>query len=149
MLFRSIGRFSFLDGVPELSGWAPVVAIVSGPSFAGHASLAGFSDFLISTPGSAIGMGGPPMVEASLGHRLKANELAGSEMHEGGGGTDLLVPADHDAIAAPRLLPPRLPRPTAPPRAEALSSPHPGGPPLTRPCPRPSRLFLVCFPPSS
>ncbi|SVB35768.1 uncharacterized protein METZ01_LOCUS188622, partial [marine metagenome] len=62
-----IGRFSFLDGVPELSGWVPIVAIVSGPSFAGHASLAGFSDFLISTPGSAIGMGGPPMVEASLG----------------------------------------------------------------------------------
>ena len=30
-----IGRFSFLDGIPELSGWAPVVAIVSGPSFAG------------------------------------------------------------------------------------------------------------------
>ena len=97
-----IGRFSFLDGVPELSGWAPVVAIVSGPSFAGHASLAGFSDFLISTPGSAIGMGGPPMVEASLGNRLKANELAGSEMHEVGGGIDLLVADERDAIAAAR-----------------------------------------------
>ena len=97
-----IGRFSFLDGVPELSGWSPVVAIVSGPSFAGHASLAGFSDFLISTPGSAIGMGGPPMVEAALGQRLRPNELAGSEMHETGGGIDLLVPDEHAAIAAAR-----------------------------------------------
>ncbi len=95
-----IGRFSFLDGIPELSGWAPVVTIVSGPSFAGHASLAGFSDFLISTPGSSIGMGGPPMVEAALGHRLKPNELAGSEMHEVTGGIDLLVPDEPAAVAA-------------------------------------------------
>ena len=95
-----IGRFSFLDGVPELSGWAPVVAIVSGPSFAGHASLAGFSDFLISTPGSSIGMGGPPMVEAALGQRLKPNELAGAEMHELSGGIDLLVEDEQAAIAA-------------------------------------------------
>jgi acetyl-CoA carboxylase carboxyltransferase component len=95
-----LGRFSFLDGVPELSGWVPVVAIVSGPSFAGHASIAGFSDFLISTPGSSIGMGGPPMVEAALGLRLKANELAGSEMHEQGGGIDLLAADEQSAIAA-------------------------------------------------
>ena len=95
-----IGRFSFLDGVPELSGWAPVVAIVSGPSFAGHASLAGFSDFLISTPGSSIGMGGPPMVEAALGHRLTPNELAGSEMHERSGGIDLLVEDEPAAVVA-------------------------------------------------
>ena len=98
-----IGRFSFLDGVPELSGWAPVVAIVSGPSFAGHASLAGFSDFLISTPGSSIGMGGPPMVEAALGQRLRPNELAGAEMHELSGGIDLLVEDERAAIAAAKL----------------------------------------------
>ena len=97
-----IGRFSFLDGPPELSGWAPIVAIVSGPSFAGHASLAGFSDFLISTPGSSIGMGGPPMVEAALGQRLRPNELAGSEMHEVSGGIDLLVEDEHAAIDASR-----------------------------------------------
>ena len=98
----SIGRFSFLDGVPELSGWAPIVAIVSGPSFAGHASLAGFSDFLISTPGSSIGMGGPPMVEAALGQRLRPNELAGSEMHEVSGGIDLMVDDERAAIHAAR-----------------------------------------------
>jgi acetyl-CoA carboxylase carboxyltransferase component len=95
-----IGRFSFLDGIPELSGWVPSVAIVSGPAFAGHASIAGFSDFLISTPGSSIGMGGPPMVEAALGQRLSANELAGSEMHETTGGIDLLVADEAQAIAA-------------------------------------------------
>lgn len=100
-----IGRFSFLDGLPELNGWVPTISIVSGPAFAGHASLAGMSDFLISTPGSSIGMGGPPMVEAALGHRLTPNELAGAEMHDLGGGIDLLVADEAEAIdAAKRYL---------------------------------------------
>ena len=95
-----IGRFQLFDGMAELSGWVPTVAIVSGPSFAGHASLAGFSDCVISTPGSSIGMGGPPMVEAALGITLTPNELAGAEMHEVSGGIDLLVGDEHEAIAA-------------------------------------------------
>lgn len=98
----NIGRFNALDGVIELSGWAPTIAIVSGPSFAGHASIAGFSDFLIATTGSAIGMGGPPMVEAALGKRMTPQELAGSEMHEGTGGIDLLVNDEQEAIDAAR-----------------------------------------------
>ena len=96
----TVGRFNALDGVIELSGWVPTIAIVSGPSFAGHASIAGFSDFLISTPGSSIGMGGPPMVEAALGQRLTPNQLAGSEMHEKTGGIDLLAPNEEAAIDA-------------------------------------------------
>jgi acetyl-CoA carboxylase carboxyltransferase component len=96
------GRFQLFDGMAELSGLVPTVAIVSGPSFAGHASLAGFSDVVIATPGSSVGMGGPPMVEAALGLRLSANELAGVEMHELTGGIDLLVPDEPAAIAAAR-----------------------------------------------
>ena len=93
-----MGRFTNIDGMAELSGWVPTVCIVSGPSFAGHASLAGFSDFLIATPGSSIGMGGPPMVEAALGKRLTAHELAPVEQHELGGGIDRLVEDEHAAI---------------------------------------------------
>lgn len=96
------GRFMLFDGIAELSGWVPTIAIVSGPSFAGHASLAGFSDFVIATPGSSIGMGGPPMVEAALGLSLSANELAGVEMHERTGGIDLLVQSEPEAIEAAR-----------------------------------------------
>jgi acetyl-CoA carboxylase carboxyltransferase component len=94
------GRFQLFDGIAELSGWVPTIAIVSGPSFAGHASLAGFSDIVIATGGSSIGMGGPPMVEAALGIQLSANELAGVEMHELTGGIDLLVPDEPSAIEA-------------------------------------------------
>lgn len=96
------GRFQLFDGIAELSGWVPTVAIVSGPSFAGHASLAGFSDFVIATGGSSIGMGGPPMVEAAMGMTLSAHELAGVEMHERTGGIDLLVHDEPEAIAAAR-----------------------------------------------
>ncbi len=94
------GPYQLFDGMAELSGWVPTVAIVSGPSFAGHASLAGFSDFVIGTSGSSIGMGGPPMVEAALGVKLTANELAGVEMHEQTGGIDLLVGDERSAIVA-------------------------------------------------
>ena len=97
-----IGRFDLFDGLAELSGWVPTVAVVSGPSYAGHASLAGFSNFLVSTRGSSIGIGGPPMVEAALGIRLTHQELAGTEMHELTGGIDLLVDDEHQAIAAVR-----------------------------------------------
>lgn len=97
-----IGRFTIIDGNAELSGWVPTVAIVSGPAFAGHASLAGFSDFLIATGGSSIGIGGPPMVEAALGVRMSAHELASVEMHEQAGGIDLLVANDAAAISAAR-----------------------------------------------
>ncbi|MEC8977034.1 MAG: carboxyl transferase domain-containing protein [Actinomycetota bacterium] len=99
-LSGQIGRFTLFDGMAELSGWVPTVAIVSGPSFAGHASLAGFSDVVIATRGSAIGMGGPPMVEAALGLTLSPQELAGVEMHDRAGGIDLLVDDEDTAIQA-------------------------------------------------
>ena len=40
------------------------------------------------------------MVEAALGKRLTAHELAGAEMHEKSGGIDLLVDDEEAAIAA-------------------------------------------------
>jgi acetyl-CoA carboxylase carboxyltransferase component len=117
----ALGRFQLFDGMAELSGWVPTIAIVSGPSFAGHASLAGFSDIVIGTSGSSVGMGGPPMVEAALGMKLSHNELAGVEMHEGTGGIDLLVPDEPAAIAAAQRYlafqrdePRGVPSPTAP-----------------------------------
>ncbi len=100
----SIGRFGYFDGMAELSGWVPTIAIVSGPSYAGHASLAGLSNLVIATRGSSIGMGGPPMVEAALGIRLTHQELAPVEMHELTGGIDLLVDDEPQAIAAARRI---------------------------------------------
>jgi acetyl-CoA carboxylase carboxyltransferase component len=87
-------RLGTFDGMATLSGWVPTVSVVSGRSFAGNASIAGLSDVVFATKGSAIGMGGPPLVEAALGMRLTPEELAPSEMHEKSGGIDLLIEDD-------------------------------------------------------
>jgi acetyl-CoA carboxylase carboxyltransferase component len=101
---RLAGRYGggtgFFEGLAALAGWVPLVAVVSGPSFAGHATLAAFCDVIITTRGSSIGMGGPPMVEAAFGIKLRPTELGPVEMHEQTGGIDLLVDDEPAAIAA-------------------------------------------------
>ncbi len=70
------------------------MSVVSGRSFAGNASIAGMSDVCFATRGSAIGIGGPPLVEAALGVKVTPEELAPSEMQERIGGIDLLIDTD-------------------------------------------------------
>ena len=103
-LSGAIGPYTLFDGMAELSGWVPTITIVSGPSFAGHASVAGFSDIVIATRGSSIGMGGPPMVEAAIGKRLRPHELASAEMQLENGGIELLVDDEQQAIDMARRL---------------------------------------------
>jgi acetyl-CoA carboxylase carboxyltransferase component len=90
-MVNEVGTF---DGMALMSGWVPTVAVVSGRSFAGNASIAGMSDVVFATRGSAIGIGGPPLVEAALGIALTPEELAPSEMQEEIGGADLLIDSD-------------------------------------------------------
>lgn len=99
---RYEGTIGFFEALLELGGLVPSVAVVSGPSFAGHASLAASCDCIIATPGSSIGMGGPPMVEAAFGLRLRPTELGPVEMHETSGGVDLLLDDEPAAIHAVR-----------------------------------------------
>ena len=47
----------------RLSGVVPRIAIVSGRCFAGNAVLAGSSDLIVATENTALGMGGPAMIE--------------------------------------------------------------------------------------
>lgn len=86
----------------KLSGLAPSVGVVPGNAFAGHANLAGMCDFLIGLRGSALGMGGPPLVESALGIKYKPTEIGPAEMHEKSGVYDLVVEDDGSAIEAAR-----------------------------------------------
>ena len=83
-----------------LSGWVPTVSVVSGRSFAGNASIAGLSDFIVATRDSAIGMGGPPLVEGAMGLKLTPDEIGPAEMHDRVGGIDLMVETEAEAIDA-------------------------------------------------
>ena len=86
----------------KLSGLVPSVGVVPGNAFAGHANLAGMCDFLIGLKGSALGMGGPPLVESALGLRLRPTDIGPAEMHEKSGVYDLVVDDDGAAIEAAR-----------------------------------------------
>jgi acetyl-CoA carboxylase carboxyltransferase component len=82
----------------QLSGLVPTVGVVSGRCFAGNANLAGLCDTLIATRKAALGMGGPPLVEAALGITLTPEELGPAEMHEACGAVDVLVDDEREAI---------------------------------------------------
>ena len=94
------GRWGTFDGMAALSGWVPTVSVISGRSFAGNASIAGLSDVVIATRDSAIGMGGPPLVEAATGQKLTPDELGPAEMHHEVGGIDVMVETEAEAIDA-------------------------------------------------
>jgi acetyl-CoA carboxylase carboxyltransferase component len=49
------GRWDVYDGLAELSGWAPTVAVVCGRALDGHAGLALLCDVVIGVAGATVG----------------------------------------------------------------------------------------------
>jgi acetyl-CoA carboxylase carboxyltransferase component len=83
----------------RLSGVAPTIGIVPSRAFAGHANLAGMCDLLIAVDGSAMGLAGPPLVEAAMGVKLTPEEIGPSSAHVASGVIDLLAADDAEAIS--------------------------------------------------
>jgi propionyl-CoA carboxylase beta chain len=73
------GHDRFAD-LAVLSGWAPIVAAVVGPTYAGHANLAGIADYVPMLEGASMGMAGPKLVEMATGEKLELAAL-GAEVH--------------------------------------------------------------------
>ena len=86
----------------RLSGLVPTIGILPGRAFAGQANLAGMCDLLISLKGTALGMAGPPLVEAALGVKLTPEEIGPPEVHVASGVIDVLVEDEAEAIAVAR-----------------------------------------------
>jgi acetyl-CoA carboxylase carboxyltransferase component len=86
----------------RLSGLVPTVGISPGRAFAGHANLAGMCDVLIATKDSAMGMAGPPLVEAALGKKYTPEEIGPADVHYASGVIDILVEDEAEGIAAAR-----------------------------------------------
>jgi acetyl-CoA carboxylase carboxyltransferase component len=82
------GRVGLVDGLCELSGRAPIVAVISGAALDGNAALAMFADFTVATPDSVLG--------TRAGDRLSARE------HERMGDIDVMAPDDAAAVATVR-----------------------------------------------
>lgn len=86
-------RWDVLDGLAELSGWAPTIAVVTGPALDASAAVAMMCDLVVGVDGAAE-MGGA----ASDGTDRTRNAAA----HAARGDVDLLVEGESEAIDAVR-----------------------------------------------
>ena len=102
MTLMARGRASTFVTFARLSGVAPTIGIVPSRAFAGHANLAGMCDLLIAVRGSAMGLAGPPLVEAAMGVRLTPEEIGPADAHVASGVIDLLAEDDAHAIELAR-----------------------------------------------
>jgi acetyl-CoA carboxylase carboxyltransferase component len=91
------GGESTFPTLARLSGRVPTVCGVPGRAFAGHAVLAGLCDFVVATRNAAIGMAGPPLVEAALGERLTPEEIGAAGIHAASGAAEA-VAQDEDQL---------------------------------------------------
>lgn len=82
------GRFELYDGLAELNGWAPTVAIASGRCVDGHVGISMLSDLVIATMDAEFGAG--------VGHFRNATDYAKT------GDVDVLVANETAAIATAR-----------------------------------------------
>lgn len=82
----------------RLSGKMPRVAIVSGYCFAGNAAIAGCSDVIIATENTAIGMGGPAMIEGGGLGKFHPKEIGPAKVQVKNGVIDILVKDEAEAV---------------------------------------------------
>ncbi len=83
------GTWDVYEGLAELSGWAPTVAVISGQAIDGNVGIAMLCDCVVATAGSTVGAG---TTDGSISSR-PVEELAAS------GDVDFLVDDERAAIA--------------------------------------------------
>ena len=87
-----------------LSGVVPLVSAMVGPGAAGTAYIPGLADFVPMVKGtSSMAIGGPYLVESTVGEKVSEDELGGSRVHnELSGVADAEYPDDAACVAAVR-----------------------------------------------
>jgi acetyl-CoA carboxylase carboxyltransferase component len=88
----------------RLSGQAPQVCLLFGPSAAGGAYIPAFCDVVIMREGNAsMYLGSPRMAEMVIGEKVTLEEMGGAKMHTGVSGCGhFLVDSDEEAIELAR-----------------------------------------------
>ncbi len=82
----------------KLSGFVPLVGIVSGRCFAGNAALLGCCDVIIATQNATIGMGGPAMIEGGGLGVFAPEEVGPVSMQAPNGVIDVVVADEAEAV---------------------------------------------------
>ncbi|HXA41031.1 MAG TPA: carboxyl transferase domain-containing protein [Phenylobacterium sp.] len=83
----------------KLSGTVPLVGVNSGRCFAGNAAILGCCDVIIATKDSALGMGGPAMVEGGGLGVFRPDEIGPVKVMQANGTIDVLVEDEAEAVA--------------------------------------------------
>jgi acetyl-CoA carboxylase carboxyltransferase component len=83
----------------KLSGTVPLVGVNSGRCFAGNAAILGCCDVIIATKDSALGMGGPAMVEGGGLGVFRPEEIGPIRVMQANGTIDVLVEDEAEAVA--------------------------------------------------
>ena len=83
----------------RLSGAVPLVGVNSGRCFAGNAAILGCCDVIIATKDSALGMGGPAMVEGGGLGVFRPEEIGPIKVMQANGTIDVLVEDEEEAVA--------------------------------------------------
>jgi acetyl-CoA carboxylase carboxyltransferase component len=86
----------------RMSGLVPMICLLSGPSFAGQANIAGCADVVIATRTSTLGLSGPPLVLSATGAAVTPEDIGPMDMHERIGTVDLLVDDEEQLLATAR-----------------------------------------------
>ena len=82
----------------RLSGAVPLVGISSGRCFAGNAAILGCCDVIIATEDSALGMGGPAMVEGGGLGVFRPEEIGPVDVMQRNGTIDVLVADEAEGV---------------------------------------------------
>jgi acetyl-CoA carboxylase carboxyltransferase component len=99
--FAAGGAAAGFTEMAQMSGWAPSIAAVMGPAFAGPMLTAAMADFVPIVRGTgALGMAGPKLVKAAIGEDLSAYELGGADVQTRSGAADLECESDLACIQA-------------------------------------------------
>ena len=85
--------------MPQLSGNAPLIGVVSGRCFAGNAAILGCCDVIIAAKDTTLGMGGPAMVEGGGLGVFTPEEIGPIDVQQANGVIDVLVEDEAHGVA--------------------------------------------------
>ena len=83
-------RWDVLEGLTEMSGWAPTVAVAVGPTCDSHAAMTFLCDLVIATP------------DAEFGSNIDSGESLSSDIAAARGDIDVVVQDVEEAVIATR-----------------------------------------------
>lgn len=82
-----------------MSGWVPIVAAVLGPTYAGHANLAGLADYVVMHERATMALAGHRLVEAAIGQKIDATTLGHPSIHAQSGCVDTVLDTELAVLA--------------------------------------------------